>query len=179
MTNRVEAKQQEETYFVDDRVYRSQVSGDTTPGIPSKVAIQGHPIHPILVTMPVAFLTTALATDLMCRRTVDPFWTRASRWLIGGGLVTGVTASAVGLVDFLFIERVRSVKAGWIHLIGNGLALLLSLQNLRIRFTKAKSVPKQGLILSMLVSFLLAVTGWYGGQLIYKYKIAVAGQQEE
>jgi uncharacterized membrane protein len=115
----------------------------------------------------------------MCRRTVDPFWTRASRWLIGGGLVTGVTASAVGLVDFLFIERVRSVKAGWIHLIGNGLALLLSLQNLRIRFTKAKSVPKQGLILSMLVSFLLAVTGWYGGQLIYKYKIAVAGQQEE
>ena len=29
--------------------------------------------------------------------TGDPFWRRASRWLLLGGLVSGVAASAVGL----------------------------------------------------------------------------------
>jgi uncharacterized membrane protein len=179
MANRTETDYQAETYFAGGKPFPSPRRAEWEPGIPSRAAINGHPIHPILVTMPVAFLTTALATDFVSRWGSDPFWARSSRWLIGGGLVTGCVAAAVGLVDFLLIDRVRSVKAGWIHLIGNALALLLSLQNLRIRFTKAKSVPKQGLILSLLVSFLLALTGWYGGQLIYKHKIAVAGHQEE
>lgn len=178
MTNHVEAVSEAETYFVDNQTYPSPVGADAVSGIPSKAAINGHPIHPILVTLPVAFLTTALATDLAARRSSDPFWARASRWLIGSGLATGVTASMAGLIDFLLIERVRSVKAGWIHLLGNGLALFLSWQNLRIRLPKARSVPQQGLILSALVSLILAVTGWYGGQLIYKHKIAVAGDKE-
>lgn len=179
MAYRAETDYQAETYFAGGQPYAPPGSTEQYSGIPSKAAIQGHPIHPIVVTMPVAFLTTALATDLANRWTADPFWARASRWLIGGGLVTGVTASAVGLVDFLLIDRVRSVKAGWIHLIGNGLALLLALANLRVRLSKAKSVPNRGVALSMVVSLILAVTGWYGGQLIYKHKIAVAGHREE
>jgi uncharacterized membrane protein len=176
MTTYTEAELQAETYFVNDKD-ATPLSADPMPGIPSKAAIMGHPIHPILVTLPVAFLTTALATDLAERSTKDPFWTRASRWLIGSGLVTGLVASIVGLVDFLLIDRVHSVRAGWIHIIGNGLALFLSWRNLRMRPIKAKSVPKSGLILSALVAFILTITGWYGGQLIYKYKVAVAGRK--
>jgi uncharacterized membrane protein len=177
MADQPEVELQAETYFIGGEGYTSPVGVDLMPGIPSKAAINGHPFHPILVTMPVAFLTAALATDMAERLTSDPFWTRSSRWLIGVGLVTGGVASAVGLIDFLLIDRVRSVRAGWIHLIGNLLALSLSWQNLRIRFDKAKRVPKQGLLLSALVTFLLTITGWYGGQLIYKYKVAVAGRK--
>lgn len=178
MTDQPEVELRAKTYFAGGEGYTSPVGVDLMPGIPSKAAINGHPIHPILVTMPVAFLSAALATDLAERLTSDPFWTRASRWLIGSGLVTGGVASAVGLIDFLFIDRVRSVRAGWIHLVGNLIALLLSWQNLRIRLGRAKSVPKQGLIFSAVVTFLITITGWYGGQLIYKYKVAVAGRKE-
>jgi uncharacterized membrane protein len=149
------------------------------PGIPSKMAINGHPIHPILVTMPVAFLSTLFLSDGAFYLTRDHFWARVSRWLLRAGLLTGVVASLVGMVDFLFISRVRAVKAGWIHMIGNLLALLLGWQNLRTRPARDAKVTQRGFILSSLMALLLVITGWYGGQLIYQYKIAVVGKGKD
>ena len=58
---------------------RSQrAGGGRTRGLPSTAAIMGHPIHPMLIPFPVAFLNAAVATDLAARSTGDPFWSRAS-----------------------------------------------------------------------------------------------------
>ena len=70
-------------------------------GLPSTAAVLGHPIHPMLVPFPLAFLVGALATDLAASATRDPFWSRASAWLLGAGAVTGVLAGAVGSIDYL------------------------------------------------------------------------------
>lgn len=52
------------------------------PGVPSTVAIAGHPLHPLTVIFPIAFLAAALGTDLGYWLTEDFFWARASLWLI-------------------------------------------------------------------------------------------------
>jgi hypothetical protein len=52
-------------------------------GYTSTVAIAGHPIHPILVTFPVALLSLAAGSDLGYWLTQDYFWARVSVWLIG------------------------------------------------------------------------------------------------
>lgn len=153
----------------DEREYRDS-------GVPSTVAIAGHPLHPLIVTFPIAFLTGVLGTDLGYWLTQDPFWARASVWLLGAGLLTGLLAAASGLMDFLKIDRVRKHSAGWIHGVGNAAAMFLSLINWVQRLgNAADAVLPLGIILSTVVATLLAVTGWYGAELIYRHKVAVIG----
>ena len=145
-------------------------------GVPSTVAIAGHPFHPLLVTFPIAFLTAVLATDLGYWLTGDLFWARGSFWLIGAGILTGLIAALTGMLDFLKIDRVRQHNAGWIHMVGNVAALSLSLVNFGLRWgSRTDSVLPTGIVLSAIVATLLAVTGWYGAELVYRHKIAVIG----
>ncbi len=153
----------------DEREYRDS-------GVPSTVAIAGHPLHPLIVTFPIAFLTATFATDLAYWFTRDPFWARGSYWLIIGGLVTGLLAAASGMMDFLKIDRVRQHSAGWAHMVGNVAALSLSLANLVLRWNDpVGAVLPTGIIISLVVAALLGLTGWYGAELVYRHKVAVIG----
>src|SRR3546814_6826582 len=64
-----------------------------TDPAPSTAAIRGHPIHPMLIPFPLAFLVGVLLTDLAYWATSDPFWARASLWLVGAGVVSGLVAA--------------------------------------------------------------------------------------
>ncbi len=153
----------------DEREYRDS-------GVVSTVAIAGHPLHPLIVTFPIAFLTGAFGTDVGYWLTGDAFWARASIWLIMAGFVTGLVAAATGMSDFLKIDRVKKHSAGWIHAVGNIAALLLTLFNWIHRSGNVEGgVLPLGIIISMIVALLLAVTGWYGAELIYRHKVAVIG----
>ncbi len=153
----------------DDREFR-----DT--GVPSTVAIAKHPIHPALIVFPVAFLVGVLLTDVAYFYTNDNFWARGSFWLLIAGLVGGVIAAITGLLDFLRIERVRKRTAGWAHLILNVTALILTTVNLVLRWhNQMVAVLPWGLTLSLIVALLLGASGWYGGELVYRHKIAVIG----
>ncbi|MBE9210039.1 DUF2231 domain-containing protein [Nostoc sp. LEGE 06077] len=153
----------------DDREYR-----DT--GVPSTVAIAGHPLHPLSVIFPIAFLAAALGSDFGYWLTRDFFWARASLWLIGLGLVGGLIAAAIGMSDFLKIERVRKRTAGWAHMILNVSILVLTLFNFLLRWnsTEAHILP-WGLLISLVVGTLTSVSGWFGAELSYRHKIGVVG----
>jgi uncharacterized membrane protein len=131
-------------------------------GITSTVAVAGHPLHPLLVTFPIAFLVSALA--------------RASLWLLGAGFICGILAALSGMIDFLRIDRVRKRSAGWAHMLGNIAALLIAAVNWILRFDNpVNAILPRGITLSVLVSLLLGVTGWYGGELAYRHKVGVIG----
>jgi uncharacterized membrane protein len=150
------------------------------PGFRSTAAIGGHPIHPLLVPFPIAFLVGALLTDIVFWRTADLFWSRSSEWLIGAGLVMGALAAVAGLTDFLTISRVRSLAAGWVHFLGNAAALVLALWNL-LRRTSGEpgaAVVPNGIILSAVVVAIFLVTGWLGGELVFRHRIGVVGDSE-
>lgn len=148
-------------------------------GVKSTAAVAGHPIHPILIPFPIAFLTGALVTDIVYWATDETFWARMSLWLIVAGFVMGGVAASVGLIDFLTIERARTVQAGWLHLGANVVALVLALVNLLVRWNApAASVIPTGLILSVVVAGLLGFGGWYGGELAYRHKIGVIDHEE-
>lgn len=153
----------------DEKEYRDS-------GVPSTVAIAGHPLHPLIVTFPIAFLTGALATDIGYCLTNDLFWARASFWLIGAGISAGLLAALTGLLDFLKIDRVREHQAGWVHMLGNITVLVLSLVSFNLRWNnQAGAILPLGLILSLVVATLIGITGWYGAELVYRHKIAVIG----
>ncbi len=145
-------------------------------GIPSTVAIAGHPLHPLIVTFPIAFLTGAFGADLGYWLTSDPFWARAALWLIGAGFVAGLLAALTGMLDFLKIDRVKKHNAGWIHMFGNVAAMILTLVNWSLRWNNVEgAVLPLGLIISLIVASLLGITGWFGAELVYRHKVAVIG----
>jgi uncharacterized membrane protein len=139
---------------------------------PSRASINGHPIHPSLVPLPIGLLTAAAASDLMAARSDDPFWPRASRYLLGAGLATGAAAGAVGAIDYYGLGRPRKVPEGRWHARGNVLAMALTAGNLAMR-TSRSDVPRSGLALSAAVAGLLGVTGALGGELSYRHLVGV------
>lgn len=143
-------------------------------GVQSTAAIGGHPLHPAVIPFPIAFLTGALVTDVVYWLTNESFWAQASFWLIAAGLVMGLLAAVLGLIDFLTIERVRAHSAGWIHAGGNAAAMLLAFVSLLLRLGEPEAaVLPWGVILSAITAVLLGVAGWYGGELAYRHKVGV------
>lgn len=145
-------------------------------GVESTVAIAGHPLHPVIVTFPIAFLVGALGTDVGYWLTSDPFWARASLWLVGVGLAGGLLAAITGMSDFIKIGRVRERTAGWAHMILNVLVLGLTLVNLILRWNDpVDAILPWGLAISVVVGALLGASGWFGGELVYRHKVSVIG----
>ncbi|MEG3988986.1 DUF2231 domain-containing protein [Microcoleus sp. MOSTC5] len=153
----------------DDAEYRDA-------GITSTLSVAGHPIHPIIVIFPVAFLVGAAGTDIGYWLTSDPFWARASVWLMGVGFAAGILAAITGFLDFFKVKRVRDRSAGWLHMGGNVAVMVLTLINLVLRQgNPAEPIVYTGLAISIVVATLLGITGWFGGELSFRHKIGVIG----
>jgi len=146
-------------------------------GIASTARFAGHPIHPMLVPFPIAFLIGALLADLAFWNTRDPFWAIAGAWLVGAGVAGGALAALAGLADFLGSLRVRALGTAWIHFLGNATAIVLAICNVFLRTSAAsatEAVLPWGLVLSAAVVAILAVTGWLGWELVYRHGVGIA-----
>jgi len=142
--------------------------------VPSKAAVRGHPIHPMLVPFPIAGLVGALVTDITYAATRNVFWAEMSFWLIVGSVATGLLAAVFGFADFFSISRVRRLTAGRVHMAGNLAAVVLSLINaLARRGDPAGALMPLGLTMSVIVVVILSVTGWLGGELAYRCLVGV------
>src|SRR4029077_3631927 len=126
----------------------------------SLASIAGHPLHPMLIPFPIAFLVAAFAFDVAFWQTANTFWASASVWLLGAGIVMAALAAVAGLIGMLGEARIRALNAVWWHAGGNVLVVLIQLYNWFARYTQETTavVPK-GLILSLLVVGILLFTG--------------------
>lgn len=152
-------------------------------GTEAPVDIFGCPVHPILVSFPISFLTAVLATDLAYWWTTMPwynveterfyadFFSEASFWLISTGLVTGASAAVVGLIDFLVISRSRRQTTGRLYLFSSTLVFVMALVNLRLRLdSPADAILPWGIVLSSITGAVVVLAAWYGGRLVYRYR---------
>jgi uncharacterized membrane protein len=145
-----------------------------TKGVRSTASIAGHPIHPILIVFPIAFLIALLVTDIVYASTRVPFWAEASRWLALSGVVTAGLAAIFGIIDFLTIGRVRQQSAGWIHALGNVAALTIAIINTVLHWnTPISTILPVVITLSAITVILLGITGWFGGELSYRFGVGV------
>jgi uncharacterized membrane protein len=150
-----------------------------TRGLPSTAAVAGHPIHPMIIPYPVAFLTTALVTDVAAQRTGDPFWTRATNLLLGAGIVSGLAAGLFGAIDYFTIRRAREKPVGRLHAYGNITALGLAAANLAMRDRDDAAPSTVDLALTAATAALVGVTGWAGAELSYRHMVGVAGHGDQ
>jgi uncharacterized membrane protein len=140
----------------------------------------GHPLHPILVTVPIGAWVASLVFDLASHLVADPgFLARGSLWLIGLGVVGALAAALVGFLDLLAIPTGTPVfRTGLVHA---GLNLVVTTGYLvgflwRRTSDLSTSVGWGPLALSAACLAVLAVSGYLGGMLAYRYGVRVADE---
>jgi uncharacterized membrane protein len=141
--------------------------------IPSVAALGGHPLHPLLVPLPIGSFVLTLAADAAYAMTHDRFFARAATALTAVGIGSGLLAATAGAADFLGRERIRDHRAAWLHAAGNVSAVGLSAASLALRLRRPGSVPPAAMAASVAVGGLMLVTGWLGGEMAYRHRIGV------
>lgn len=146
-------------------------------GTGTVVAISRHPLHPMLVTFPIALLICGLASDLAFLWFMDDFWARVSLWLLGVGTLMGIIAGTTGAIELLFVGGIRRRAAAWNHFVMGTMLLAVSFTNWfwRLPDSSAAVLPL-GMYLSFLGVVLVALTGWMGGKLVFEDEVGVHGE---
>ena len=67
----------------------------------SKASFQGHPIHPMLIVYPFAFLTGAFGFRAAAAASNNRELHAVAAHLVPAGIVAGLVAAVPGLVDYL------------------------------------------------------------------------------
>nr|WP_313900842.1 DUF2231 domain-containing protein [Methylobacterium sp. J-026] len=144
----------------------------TPPHATAQVA--GHPIHAMLVPIPIVCFLGTWVTDIAYWLTANMQWANFSAWLLSVGLIVSALAVLAGLVDFFGDRRIRQLRTAWIHAAGNAVALGLSIVNVFVHSRDAyTSVVPTGLLLSSAVVLILLVTGWSGAALVHRHGVSV------
>jgi uncharacterized membrane protein len=148
-----------------------------------KAFLQGtwlkHPLHPMLVHMPMALWPAALVFDVLANLGFGGnALVQTSFYAIGFGLLLALLAIPTGLADWWDISSDKPAwKLGLYHLILNVVATITWIINLWLRLDSrlvASSVPTVPLLLSILGTLLLIGAGYLGGKMVYDYGTSVA-----
>ncbi len=139
----------------------------------SRAAIQGHPIHPMLIVYPFAFLTGAFGFSAAAAATRNRDLRTVADHLVPAGIVSGLVAAVPGLIDYLTVVPPQSSgkERATKHALLNVSALgLFATSWLLGRKRTQSNLP---LALQGLGSALMSVAGYMGGTLVYRNQIAV------
>ncbi len=150
-------------------------------GSHSQVHIARHPMHPMLVTFPIAFLIGGFFCDAAYLFLGDGFWARAALWLVGAGTLMGILAGIAGTIELLAVAGIRRRAVSWSHFVAAVMLLAVSFINWVVRLPGADD-PTVGWIniyLSALGAGLVAIAGWLGGKLVFEHQIGIHDEEEE
>jgi uncharacterized membrane protein len=141
----------------------------------SRVKLLGHPIHPMLVTFPLALFSTALLFDLVYQLTANDELTTFSFWAIAAGVVGGLAAAVFGLIDWLGIPSdTRAKRIGLVHGVGNVVITTMFAVAWLIRMGDPAYEPGVvPIVLELAGAGLALFTAWLGGELVYRLRVAV------
>ena len=141
----------------------------------------GHPVHPILVTVPIGAWVCSLIFDLVSFVSSEPgIWAVGAMWLILLGAIGAVVAAIFGVIDLGGVPHGSvAAKTGRLHAVLNFTATGIFVGDFIWRYTSRdswESAPVGPLIMSLVGVALVGVSGFLGGKLAYHYCVRVADE---
>lgn len=138
--------------------------------------IAGHPIHPMLVTIPIGLWLFSLVADLVALRSAAPqSWSLVAFYSMIGGIVGALAAAVPGLIDLLSLKDRAIRKTALIHMSMNLTIVALYVVNAWVR-ANASVMGDVTLWLSVLAIAMLVVSGWLGGKMVYLSGVGVSSE---
>jgi uncharacterized membrane protein len=132
-----------------------------------------HPIHPMLIPYPFAFLSGALAFRLMAVERRDATLAQTADHLRTAGLCSAVVAAVPGIIDYLTaVPSGAPKRTATRHALSNSGALLFFAAAAWLN-TRKRTDPGSIITLEALGTACLSLGGWLGGKLSYHHRVGV------
>jgi uncharacterized membrane protein len=141
----------------------------------SRAKLAGHAVHPMLITLPLGLLGTAVIFDLIQAVNDSAELAVASFFMIAAGIVGGLLAAVFGLVDWLAIPGgTRAKRIGALHGVGNVVVVVVFALSWLLRRGQPDHVPTSLALWLGIIAVLLALwTAWAGGELVERLGVGV------
>src|SRR5687768_8947597 len=82
----------------------------------SRAKLLGHPVHPMLIVLPLGLFIAAVVFDGLYLWRGDPAFALVGFWNIAGGIVGGLIAAVFGIIDWTAIPAgTRAKRIGLLH----------------------------------------------------------------
>jgi uncharacterized membrane protein len=150
----------------------------------SKFAVRGHPLHPTLVALPPGLFVWALVADLVfLSQGQTSIWYEIAFWTGIAAIIAALIAALPGLGDYITLARRTDAKRiATAHMVLNLAAVALYVIAMVLMLDDA---AREGTRLTAVVILhaagvgLLLVSGWLGGEMVYKHHLAVVPDSPE
>jgi uncharacterized membrane protein len=143
--------------------------------VESKAKLAGHAVHPMLITLPLGLLATAVIFDIIHAFSDTADLAVASFYMIAAGILGGLLAALFGLIDWLAIPvGTRAKRIGLWHGVGNVVVVALFAVSWLLRLGQDRHAPTALAFVLELVAVVLALfTAWAGGELVERLGVGV------
>ena len=138
-------------------------------------SIARHPIHPMIVPLPIGLWVFSFVCDLIYAFGAHaPAWKTVALYTMVGGLIGALVAAIPGLIDLLSLPA-EPRRTAIIHMSVNLTVVALFAVNIWMRVSAgdAGAGSTMPTWLSAVAIGLLLVSGWLGGTLVYERGVAV------
>jgi uncharacterized membrane protein len=141
----------------------------------SRMKLLGHPVHPMLIVLPLGLFIAAVAFDALYLWGGTPTFAAVGYWNIAGGIIGGLLAAVFGLIDWLAIRGgTRAKRIGLLH---GGSNVVVVLAFAFVWLTRSNTVdlaPSTAIFILEVGALLLgSVAGWLGGELVDRLGVGV------
>lgn len=128
-------------------------------------SIKGHPLHPMLVSIPIGLWVFSFICDLLFLAYENPLWEIMAFYTLAGGEVGALIAAVPGFIDFLSLTSPRARRVATLHLALNLTIVAVVAFNLWVRWNGTES--SWPIAVSGFSVAILLVSGWLGGELVH------------
>jgi uncharacterized membrane protein len=140
----------------------------------SRLKLLGHPIHPVLIVLPLGLFSIGVLFDALYLLTGDPVFADVAYWNITAGIVGALLAAVFGLVDWLAIPGgTRAKRVGLWHGVGNVVIVVLFIGSWLLRQPARAYADPLPFVLGLIGVALALVTAWLGGELVYRLRVGI------
>ena len=140
----------------------------------TRVTIAGHPVHAMLVTIPIGLWVFTLTSDVVFAITGDTRWEATAFFTLAGGIAGALLAAVPGVFDLLGLHEPHERRVGIIHMSLNLAIVVVQVINFALR-TSLQAETSLSFALSVLAVAALLVSGWLGGQLVHVFGVTQPG----
>ena len=133
----------------------------------TRVTIAGHPIHAMLVTIPIGLWVFSLICDFVFVASGDARWAVTAYFTLGSGIIGALVAAVPGLIDLLGLRDPRALRIGTFHLVLNLAIVAAQAANFWLRMQDDGHADVLPRAISIVAVVALIISGWLGGQLVH------------
>ena len=136
----------------------------------------------MLIPFPLALWATSFAVDVLFYFLRHPTLLIISKFMIGAGCIGAVAAAVPGIIDWLGIKNGEAKKAANWHARLNIAALVVFAISFFLRLGSYSEYVSRKLtipfVLSLVGMILITISGWLGGELVFRYGVGRTGDDE-